>query len=107
VSPAEWTWIATAPGKLHLAGEYAVLDGAEAVVCAVDRRAIARPSGRGEDSPFLDEVVAELIRRRGDGRAAGSPARRSTPRAARRPRQAGARLLRRRDGRDRLRARRE
>src|SRR5262249_55901793 len=32
---------ATAPGKLLLAGEYAVLDGADAVVAAVDRRAVA------------------------------------------------------------------
>ena len=34
--------IATAPGKLILTGEYAVLDGAPAVVVAVDRRAVAR-----------------------------------------------------------------
>ncbi len=33
----------SAPGKLFLGGEYAVLDGAEAVVTAVDRRAVAVP----------------------------------------------------------------
>jgi phosphomevalonate kinase len=31
----------SAPGKMMLAGEYVVLDGAVALVCAVDRRAIA------------------------------------------------------------------
>ncbi len=33
----------SAPGKLFLGGEYAVLDGAEAVVTAVNRRAVAVP----------------------------------------------------------------
>jgi phosphomevalonate kinase len=32
--------MASAPGKLVLAGEYAVLDGAPAIVMAVDRRAV-------------------------------------------------------------------
>lgn len=41
----------SAPGKLMIAGEYAVLDGAEAIVAAVGRRAfaslVARPSEAG------------------------------------------------------------
>jgi phosphomevalonate kinase len=58
--------IATAPGKLILTGEYAVLDGAPAVVVAVDRRAIARrrTSPRGS-SPFLLAVADEIAARRG------------------------------------------
>jgi phosphomevalonate kinase len=56
--------IATAPGKLHLAGEYAVLDGAEAVVVAIDRRVVARVAGTPRDpSPFLDAVEAALAAR--------------------------------------------
>lgn len=59
--------IATAPGKLILSGEYAVLDGAPALVVAIDRRAIARlgaPIARGT-TPFLDAVADELARRYG------------------------------------------
>ncbi|MEY4583034.1 MAG: hypothetical protein RL701_7737, partial [Pseudomonadota bacterium] len=33
--------VVSAPGKLMVIGEYAVLEGAEAVVAAVDRRAYA------------------------------------------------------------------
>jgi phosphomevalonate kinase len=58
--------IASAPGKLILTGEYAVLDGAPALVVAVDRRAIARrnltPLG---SSPFLVAVADEIAARRG------------------------------------------
>jgi phosphomevalonate kinase len=36
---------ATAPGKLLLAGEYAVLDGAPAICAAIDRRAVVTISG--------------------------------------------------------------
>jgi phosphomevalonate kinase len=54
---------ASAPGKLFLSGEYAVLEGAPAVVTAVDRRATAfvveRPPPR---SPVLD-AVARAVRR--------------------------------------------
>jgi phosphomevalonate kinase len=50
---------ASAPGKLHLAGEYAVLDGADAIVAAVDRRAVAAPGAR-EPSAFLDALAAVL-----------------------------------------------
>ena len=58
--------IATAPGKLILTGEYAVLDGAPAVVIAVDRRVIARRNAtpRGS-SPFLLAVADEIAARRG------------------------------------------
>ena len=58
--------IATAPGKLILTGEYAVLDGAPAIVIAVDRRAIARRNAipRGS-SPFLIAVAEEIAARRG------------------------------------------
>jgi len=58
---------ASAPGKLILTGEYAVLDGAPALVIAVDRRAIARiraGAPRGS-SPFLLAVAHELATRRG------------------------------------------
>lgn len=45
---------ASAPGKLLLAGEYAVLDGPPAVVVAVNRRAIAHVSDRPQQlSEFL------------------------------------------------------
>ena len=58
--------IATAPGKLILTGEYAVLDGAPALVVAVDRRAVARRNAtpRGS-SPFLLAVAQEIAARRG------------------------------------------
>lgn len=54
----------TAPGKLLLSGEYAVLGGATAVVIAVDRRARAY-RGIGPSSPFLDAVAAQLASRFG------------------------------------------
>jgi phosphomevalonate kinase len=59
------TLVATAPGKLILTGEYAVLDGAPAVVIAVNRRVIARmrdilPAG---SSPFLLAVASALAER--------------------------------------------
>src|SRR3954451_15232031 len=58
--------IATAPGKLILTGEYAVLGGAPAIVVAVDRRAVARRNStpRGS-SPFLLAVADEIAQRRG------------------------------------------
>lgn len=59
--------LATAPGKLILTGEYAVLDGAPAIVVAVDRRAVARRNAtpRGS-SPFLVAVAEEIAARRGE-----------------------------------------
>lgn len=51
----------SAPGKLFLIGEYAVLHGGTAVVAAVDRRAVARfvPGGQPE-SPLIAEAVKVL-----------------------------------------------
>lgn len=57
--------ISTAPGKLILTGEYAVLRGAPALVVAVNRRAIARRDAVRGSSPFLLAVAAELAERRG------------------------------------------
>ena len=59
--------IATAPGKLILTGEYAVLDGAPAIVLAVNRRVVARAvPGTRSTSPFLVAVAEEVARRYGD-----------------------------------------
>jgi phosphomevalonate kinase len=56
--------IATAPGKLILTGEYAVLDGAPALVIAVNRRVVAaRRVGPRGSSPFLAAVADELAAR--------------------------------------------
>nr|MBA3501924.1 hypothetical protein [Deltaproteobacteria bacterium] len=57
--------IATAPGKLILTGEYAVLDGAPAIVTAVDRRAVARRDAVRGSSPFLLAVAHEIANKRG------------------------------------------
>ncbi|HTR50547.1 MAG TPA: hypothetical protein VMJ10_07565 [Kofleriaceae bacterium] len=57
--------IASAPGKLILAGEYAVLDGAPALVVAVDRRVVARGGRATGTSPFLIAVADELAARLG------------------------------------------
>ncbi len=58
--------IASAPGKLILAGEYAVLDGASALVVAVDRRAVARRRrGPCGSSPFLVALAETLAQRFG------------------------------------------
>lgn len=70
--------IASAPGKLVLSGAYVVLDGAPAIVTAVDRRAIADASRRadflspelrtafGDGAPFVDSTSM-----RKDGRKLG------------------------------------
>lgn len=51
----------TAPGKLLLAGEYAVLRGGVAVVAAMDRRASARlADAAGVRSPFLTAVAQRI-----------------------------------------------
>ncbi len=63
--------IATAPGKVMLAGEYAVIDGAPAVLMAVDRRVRARDTGTDQKlSPFLDAVRAAAESFGGDPRRA-------------------------------------
>ena len=58
--------IATAPGKLIITGEYAVLEGVPVLVTAIDRCAIAcrNPTPRGS-SPFLIAVADEIAARRG------------------------------------------
>ena len=60
--------IASAPGKLIVAGEYAVLDGAQALVVAVNRRVTAKhaPSRLRGSSAFLHALADELA---GRGRA--------------------------------------
>jgi phosphomevalonate kinase len=68
------TVIATAPGKLILTGEYAVLRGAPALVVAVNRRAIARRHAVRGSSPFLLAVAAEIAERRGANDAAARAA---------------------------------
>ena len=58
--------IATAPGKLILTGEYAVLDGAPALVIAVDRRVVAkRRRGPRGSSAFLLAIAEEIGKRLG------------------------------------------
>ena len=58
--------VATAPGKVLLAGEYAILAGYPAVVAAVDRRVRATVGGkRPGTSPFLEAVRATLAARLG------------------------------------------
>ncbi len=52
----------SAPGKLFLGGEYAVLRGAEAVVTAVDRRVLALSTRRQEhQSPVLEVVRKNIL----------------------------------------------
>jgi mevalonate kinase len=52
----------SAPGKLFLIGEYAVLDGHHAVVAAVDRRVTARFVPGGAPATPLVEKVVEAVR---------------------------------------------
>lgn len=53
-----------APGKAMLFGEYAVLEGAPALVAAVDRYAVARSVARwsAEPTPFVREALVERER---------------------------------------------
>jgi phosphomevalonate kinase len=55
----------SAPGKVMWAGEYAVLDGAPAVMCAVARRVLARVvparAASRDLSPFLAAARAEIV----------------------------------------------
>ncbi len=53
----------SAPGKLFLGGEYAVLNGAEAVVTAINRRAVATPASHTSyASPVLSAVQEHVAR---------------------------------------------
>lgn len=59
--------VCTAPGKIMLAGEYAVIDGSEAVMLAVDRFAIATLRSTPQRlSPFLQAVHRVLSAEFGD-----------------------------------------
>jgi mevalonate kinase len=48
--------VCSAPGKLFLGGEYAVLNGAEAVVTAVDRRVVSRTVDK---EPYQSPIIVE------------------------------------------------
>ncbi len=62
---------ASAPGKILIAGEYAVLDGGEAVVMAVNRRARAELGDQpAELSPFLAAAARVVADELGADRAA-------------------------------------
>ncbi|HKU42775.1 MAG TPA: hypothetical protein VJR89_31670, partial [Polyangiales bacterium] len=50
--------LVSAPGKMMIAGEYAVLHGSEALVAAVDRRALARFASAGDPTPSPEAVAA-------------------------------------------------
>jgi phosphomevalonate kinase len=69
----------SAPGKLFLSGEYAVLEGAPALVTAVDRRAHAWTSAsRPPPSPVLDAVaraVGRFLEERGSSAGSLPPVR--------------------------------
>jgi phosphomevalonate kinase len=50
--------VVSAPGKLMVSGEYAVLDGASAIVAAVDRRAFAQVDSNGSAEPPAEARAA-------------------------------------------------
>jgi mevalonate kinase len=53
--------IVSAPGKVFLMGEYAVLDGHPAVVAAVDRRVTGRfVAGTSPATPLINEVIESV-----------------------------------------------
>jgi len=63
---------ASSPGKILLAGEYAVLEGGTAVVMAVNRRArawVARGEAPAAPSPFLAAAASALAAELGPGSA--------------------------------------
>lgn len=62
-----------APGKAMLIGEYAVLDGAPAVVAAVDCFAVARLVRGEPSSPFIAAAVSEAARLVADPQDPGQP----------------------------------
>jgi len=65
------TATASAPGKILIAGEYAVLDGGEAVVMAINRRARASLAAEPEaPSPFLAAAATVIAEELGADRAA-------------------------------------
>jgi phosphomevalonate kinase len=56
--------VARAPGKLVALGEYAVLDGAPAVVLAIDRFATASIDASADETCRLTMLAAEVVERR-------------------------------------------
>lgn len=61
----------SAPGKMMLAGEYAVLEGAEAVVVAVDRRVYAQlVPGAQQELPHQEAIAARAAAERHLGQPA-------------------------------------
>lgn len=52
--------VVSAPGKLMISGEYAVLDGAEAIVASVDRRAVVRLVSASEATTLPPEAQASF-----------------------------------------------
>ncbi len=84
---AQGSVYASAPGKVMLAGEYAVLDGAEALVAAVNRRVWAQTAGPGDEemlrgarrSPFL-RAVRHVLASEDDKRSPRSPSVRAAAR---------------------------
>lgn len=59
--------VCTAPGKIMLAGEYAVIDGSNAVMLAIDRLAVATIHPQPQRlSPFLAAVHSNLAEQFGD-----------------------------------------
>ena len=64
---------ASAPGKVFLLGEYAVTEGATALVAAVDRRAEARWASDPPPASAVVAAVLEAARARGVPIRAGGP----------------------------------
>jgi phosphomevalonate kinase len=67
-APKNPTLVVSAPGKMMITGEYAVLHGAEALVAAVDRRARAWFAGPSDTAPGPEALAAYA-----EARAGGSP----------------------------------
>jgi len=69
--------ICTAPGKIMLAGEYAVIDGSEAIMLAVDRYAVATLHTSPQHlSPFLEAAYRVLADEFGESSAQAQAAQR-------------------------------
>lgn len=73
-APSPGPWRASAPGKLVIAGEYAVVDGGTALVMAVDARAVAQltpPANHpSPTSPFLAALTAHFVTHHAEAAAA-------------------------------------